>query len=101
MNILLNTCGFYAASSSGCLGAVLAQRFNPNEHNKHLLVYIELEDPVLGIIYGNSFPYEPCKPCRIYTYLPVVLPTPSQPKTIPPNVRQPDKFHGLPEEKNS
>ena len=92
MNIILNTCDFHAASSSGCLGAILAQRLNPNEHNKHLLVYTDLEDPVHRIIHDNTFPYEPCK---IYAYLSVVISKPSQPKAIPPNVREPEKYHGF------
>jgi hypothetical protein len=60
-----------AASSSGCLGAVLAQRTDPNDRENPVPVYIDLEDPVHRIIYDNSFPYEPCK---IYTKLPIVLP---------------------------
>jgi hypothetical protein len=39
-----------AASSSGCLGAVLAQRINSDGNDKHLPVYIDLEDPVHRII---------------------------------------------------
>jgi hypothetical protein len=84
-----------AASSSGCLGAVLAHRINSDGNDKHLPVYIDLEDPVHRIIYDNNFPYEPCK---IYTDLPIVLPKPSQIKTIPPNVSKRDKFYGFPKE---
>jgi Reverse transcriptase (RNA-dependent DNA polymerase)/RNase H-like domain found in reverse transcriptase/Integrase zinc binding domain len=83
-----------AASSSGCLGAVLAQRIDPNEKDNHLPTYIDLEDPVHRIIYDNNYPYEPCK---IYTDLPISLPKPKELKTIPPNIKKRERFHGFTE----
>jgi hypothetical protein len=85
-----------AASSSGCLGAVLAQRTDPTDRENPVPIYIDLEDPVHRIIYDNNFPYEPCK---IYTKLPIELPKPKELKTVSPNVNKQDKYYGFPENK--
>ena len=50
-----------AASSSGCLGAVLAQRVKGHKDEKYLPEFINLEDKVHRVIYDKNLPYEPCK----------------------------------------
>ena len=67
-----------AASGSGCLGAVLAQRIK-NDKEKYLPEYINLEDKVHRIIYDKNLPY---KPCKLYTSFPLQVQKPSQ--TITP-----------------
>jgi hypothetical protein len=84
-----------AASSSGCLGAVLAQRTNPDDDAKILPTHIDLEDPVHRMIYDNGYPYEQCK---LYTSLPIELPKPSEVKTNPPMVRKKETLFGFTEE---
>jgi hypothetical protein len=57
-----------AASSSGCLVAVLAQKIEQTGDDRHLPEYLDLEDKVLRIIYDRNLPYEPCK---LYTRFPL------------------------------
>ncbi len=80
-----------AASSSGCLGAVLAQRIK-NDNEKYLPEYINLENKVHRIIYDNNLPYEPCK---LYTSFPLEVQKPSQVKTIPPKVHEKNSLYGF------
>jgi hypothetical protein len=80
-----------AASSSGCLGAVLAQRVGDERETKVLPTFIDLENPVHQIIYDKGLNYEPCK---LYTSLPIVVPKPSELKTVPPKVTKKEKFYG-------
>ena len=77
-----------AASSSGCLGAVLAQRIK-NDNEKYLPEYINLEDKVHRIIYDKNLPYEPCK---LYTSFPLQVQKPSQVKTIPPKYMKKTRY---------
>jgi len=77
------------------LGAVLAQQINPEENEKPLPSHIDLEDPVHRLIYDNNLPYQPCK---IYTTLPIILPKPTEVKTIPPNVGKIKKLYGFTEQ---
>ena len=67
-----------AASSSGCLGAVLAQRIDNCKDPKNLPTSINLEDPVHRIMFDKGLPYEPCK---LYTEWPIIPPKPSELKT--------------------
>ena len=80
-----------AASSSSCLGAVLAQQINPNECDKPLPTFIDLEDPIHRLIYDNSFPYQPC---QVFTKLPINMPKPSDLKTTPPHIKKESKLYG-------
>jgi hypothetical protein len=71
-----------AATGSGVLAGVLAQKIVTKTDEKVIPVYIDLENEVHQIIYDDNLPYEPC---TLYTSLPIVLPKPSLRKTIPPN----------------
>ena len=84
-----------AASSSGCLGAVLAQRIKGTEEEKYLPEFLNLDDKVHRYIYDKKLPYEPCK---VYTKFPIEVPRITQTKTIPPNINQIDPWHGFTEE---
>jgi hypothetical protein len=81
-----------AASSSGCLGAVLAQRIDPDDKAKILPLHIDLENPVQRIIYDKNLPYEPC---LIQQKLPVVLCKITSTKTTPPIRKHEGKFYGF------
>ncbi len=83
-----------AASSSGCLGAVLAQRIEGTENEKYLPEFLNLEDPIHRIIYDRKLHYEPC---RLYTSFPIEVKKITSPKTIPPNIKNYDPFHGFTE----
>ena len=72
-----------AATGSGVLAGVLAQRIVSKKDEKVVPVYIDLENEVHQIIYDDSLPYEPC---TLYTSLPIELPKPSLRKTVPPNI---------------
>ena len=74
-----------AATGSGVLAGVLAQKIKGKKDEKIIPSYIDLENEVHQIIYDNSLPYEPC---TLYTSLPIVLPKPSLRKTIPPNINK-------------
>jgi hypothetical protein len=83
-----------AASSSGCLGAVLAQRIDNEKDTKILPTFLDIENPVHQVIYNHNLPYEPCK---LYTELPIVVPKRSELKTIPPKVAKRDQYYGFSE----
>ena len=80
-----------AATSSGVLGGVLAQRIMGTAGEKILPTYIDLEDPVHQILYDMELPYIPC---RLYTSLPVIVPKPTVLKTIPPRITPVAKYLG-------
>ena len=73
-----------AATSSGVLAGVLAQKVVHKKDEKIIPYYLDLENEVHQIIYDGNLPYEPC---TLYTQLPIVLPKPALRKTIPPNIR--------------
>jgi len=81
-----------AASTSGCLGAVLAQRIDENDVDRYIPDSINLENPVHRIIYDNNLPYQPCK---LYTSFPIQVPKVTLPKTIPPDISDLDPLHGF------
>jgi len=81
-----------AATSSGVLGGVLAQRIVGTNGEKVLPDYLDLEDPVHQIIYDLELKYIPC---TLYTTLPIVLPKPALRKTIPPKITPVDKLLGF------
>ena len=84
-----------AATSSGVLGAVLAQKIVNNKGEKVLPIHIDLEDPVHQILYDLELPYMPCK---LYTQLPIVLPKQSAVRTVPPKITPNEKYLGYREE---
>ena len=81
-----------AATSSGVLGAVLAQKVKGDPNEKIVPPTLDLDDPVHRIIFNKELPYEPVK---LYTQLPIVLPRPSQMKTIPPTIESPGPLLGF------
>ena len=80
-----------AATSSGVLGGVLAQRVMGQSGEKVLPNHLDLEDPVHQILFDMELPYIPC---TLYTELPIVLPKPSLIKTIPPKIAPLEKYLG-------
>jgi hypothetical protein len=81
-----------AASSSGVLGAVLAQKVKGDPNEKIVPTTLDLDDPIHRIIFDKELPYEPV---RLYTQLPIVLPRPSLMKTIPPKIESPGPLLGF------
>ncbi|MEI6382006.1 MAG: hypothetical protein WCO81_14200, partial [Cyanobacteriota bacterium ELA615] len=71
-----------ASTTSNVIGCVLAQR-KKLDNEKVVPSCLDLDNPVHRIIYDKELPYEPA---QIYTQLPIVLPTPSARKTVPPNI---------------
>jgi len=84
-----------AATSSGVLGAVLAQKTMGKKNEKFVPECLDLDDEVHRIIYDKEFPYEPA---RLYTTTPIVIPKPSALKTIPPKIKEPEKLLGFTED---
>jgi hypothetical protein len=80
-----------ASTSTGCLGAVLLQRIDGKQGEKLLPTSLDLDDPTHRYIYDHELPYEPCK---LYTELPIIIPTPSVRRTIPPSLHQQEKLKG-------
>jgi hypothetical protein len=84
-----------AATSSGVLGAVLAQRIKGENNEKVLPEFIDLTDPVHQILFDLELPYQPA---TLYTKLPIVLPKPSVKTTVPPKITPAEKLLGYTEE---
>ena len=80
-----------AATSSGVLGAVLAQRIVGDNGQKILPDYLDLNDPVHQILFDQELPY---RPCQLYTKLPINLPKPSAKTTVPPVIVPKEKLLG-------
>ena len=74
-----------AATGSGVLGAVLAQKVTPNSNTKVVPTVLDLDDPVHRLIFDKELQYEPA---QLYTETPIVLPKPSLRKTVPPVISQ-------------
>ena len=72
-----------AATGSGVLAGVLAQKIVHKKDAKIIPNYIDLENEVHQILYDDNLPYEPC---TLYTQQPIELPKPSLRKTVPPNI---------------
>ena len=83
-----------AATGSGVLGGVLAQRIVGTGDEKILPEYLDLEDKVHQIIYDLELKYIPC---TLYTNLPIVLPKPSLRKTVPPKIKGKEELLGFTE----
>ena len=84
-----------AATGSGVLGAVLAQKLSNVDDTKVIPTCLDLEDPVHRIIFDKEFNYEPA---LLYTKLPIELPKPSVRKTIPPQILTDKPLLGFTEE---
>jgi hypothetical protein len=72
-----------ASTSSGVIGAVLAQKKKCKPGDVIVPNCLDLDDPVHRIIFDAKLPFEPAV---LYTELPMILPTPSVRKTIPPRI---------------
>jgi len=84
-----------ASTSSGVLGAVLAQKVYGVTDEKVIPSCLDLDDEVHRIIFDKEFPYEPA---ILYTDLPIELPKPSVRKTLPPKICKKEKLLGFTEE---
>jgi hypothetical protein len=84
-----------AATSSGVLGAVLAQKISSKENKKFVPVHLDLEDEIHQYIYDHELKYEPAK---LYTSLPIERLTPTQRRTVPPVVTPEGPLLGYTEE---
>jgi hypothetical protein len=70
-----------AATSTGVLGAVLAQKCTDSMQGDYIPPELDLSDPVHRIIYDKKLKYTPV---QLYTEIPFELPKPSCRKTRPP-----------------
>ena len=84
-----------AATGSGVLGAVLAQKVTPNSNTKVVPTVLDLDDPVHRLIFDKELQYEPA---TLYTETPIVLPKPSLRKTVPPVISQQKPLLGYTDE---
>jgi Reverse transcriptase (RNA-dependent DNA polymerase)/RNase H-like domain found in reverse transcriptase len=80
-----------AATKSGVMGAVLLQRIQGNTE-KIVPTCLDLDNEVHRIIYDKELPYEPVK---LYTSLPITLPSPTKDKTRPPDILPEEKLLGF------
>jgi hypothetical protein len=81
-----------AASSSGCLGAVLAQQIKGSDNTRLIPESIDLEDKVHQILYDKKLPYEPAK---LYTQFPIENRKITLTKTTPPKCGEKDPLKGF------
>lgn len=72
-----------AATSSGVLGAVLAQKLPDKNEATYVPDYLDLDDEVHRYIFDHHLPYAPVK---LHTKLPIDKPKVSIQKTQPPNI---------------
>ena len=84
-----------AATSSGVLGAVLAQKIVGKSGEKLIPECLDLDDEVHRILFDKELKYEPVK---LYTSLPIPIPKPTLLKTVPPNILREEKLLGFTEE---
>jgi hypothetical protein len=84
-----------AATASGVLGAVLAQKVRGKKDEKVIPTCLDLDDEVHRFIYDKEFPYEPAK---LFTSLPIEMPKPSALKTKPPKISHDEKLLGFTDE---
>jgi len=84
-----------AATTSGVLGAVLAQKTMGKQDEKIVPDCLDLDDDVHKIIYDKEFPYEPA---QLFTSLPITLPKATALKTKPPKIETEKEFLGFTEE---
>ncbi len=72
-----------AATTSGVLGGVLAQKIVGTGDEKVVPTFLDLDDKVHRLIFDKELLYEPC---RLYTSLPIELPKPTSIRTVPPRI---------------
>jgi len=84
-----------AATASGVLGAVLAQKVQGKGDEKVIPACLDLDDPIHRVIYDRELPYEPAK---LITSFPFEMPKPSALKTQPPRIVTKEKLCGFTEE---
>ena len=84
-----------AATSSGVLGAVLAQRKVGVPGEKIVPDRLDLDDEIHRVLYDRELPYEPV---QLYTKLPIKMPKTSVQKTVPPSIEKKDALLGFTEE---
>jgi len=78
-----------ASTTSGVVGAVLAQKKRGVPDQKIIPTCLDLDNPTHRVIFDRELNFEPVK---IYTDLPITLPKPSAQKTNPPKVCVIKKF---------
>ena len=84
-----------ASTTSGVLGAVLAQKVYGLKDEKIVPTCLSLDDEVHRIIFDKELPYEPA---ILYTEFPIKLPKPSLRKTNPPKIHKFEKLLGFTED---
>ena len=84
-----------AATTSGVLGAVLAQKTFGKPNEKIIPDCLDLDDEVHRIIFDKELPYQPV---QLYTSFPITMPKASALKTVPPKIENPGKLLGFTEE---
>ena len=72
-----------AATSTGVLGGVLAQKKKGVKASFAVPTELDLSNKIHRIIYDKKLPYVPS---LLFTSLPISLPKPSLRKTVPPNI---------------
>ena len=78
-----------AATSSGVIGAVLAQKKRGEANKKIVPTCLDLDIPAHRIIFDRSLNYEPVK---VHFTLPIERIKPSAPCSIPPTIFYPEKY---------
>jgi hypothetical protein len=84
-----------AASSSGCLGEVLAQQIPGESTEGYLNEHIDLEDKVHQVLYDRQLLY---MPATLYTSFPIKPRRVVAVRTVPPRRTERDPLHGFTEE---
>ena len=84
-----------AASSTGILGGVLAQKKKGIHASFAVPTELNLENKIHRIIYDKKLPYVPA---MLFTSLPIDLPKPSLRKTVPPNIGEEPALLGFTEQ---
>jgi hypothetical protein len=74
-----------AATTSGVLGGVLAQKIVGTGDEKVVPTFLDLDDKVHRLIFDKELLYEPC---RLYTSLPIELPKPTSIRSVAPRITQ-------------
>jgi hypothetical protein len=81
-----------ACTTTSTLGCTLLQRIESSQEEKILPPCLTLDDKVHRYIYDKQLPYQPCK---LFNRLPIEKFKISELKTMPPNVKEPDKWKGF------
>ena len=84
-----------AATSTGALGAVLAQKVKGKSGEKVVPPALDLDNKVHQMIFDHEWNYQPAK---IYLKIPIAPLTPTVAKTSPPKIISHEKFLGFTED---